>query len=276
MDIEYNYLEIRRRVEQVIQREADGSYFAVYNNLVFRSVFQPIFDSNKEILGVESLIRIRTTSGEAVSPQVFFKEVEENNTHWVFYTLLCSVLHVLNFSISAFCKHKLFINVAPPIFELISNDDAAIAHIMARLEQYQIRPDQITYELMESRGRSPELVLKGMKKMSSHGIHIAMDDYGVEHSTIERAELIRPHYLKLDKSLLVGSEKAVIEEVNSAVALARKVGAKTIAEGIETNAVLQICQDAGIEYFQGYYLAMPEKAPPVNERVELTQRKERG
>jgi EAL domain-containing protein (putative c-di-GMP-specific phosphodiesterase class I)/CheY-like chemotaxis protein len=93
------------------------------------------------------------------------------------------------------------------------------------------------------------------------GIEVAIDDAGSGYASLEAIAALSPDYLKITKGLVstVASEPIKQDLVKMLVELATKIGAKTIAEGIETAEEYGACRELGIDLIQGYYLAHPQE-----------------
>jgi EAL domain-containing protein (putative c-di-GMP-specific phosphodiesterase class I) len=91
------------------------------------------------------------------------------------------------------------------------------------------------------------------------GIEIAIDDAGSGYASLEAIASLAPDYLKITKALIsaIATEPIKQDLVRLLVELAQKIGAKTIAEGIETAEEYSWCEDLGIDLLQGYYIARP-------------------
>lgn len=91
------------------------------------------------------------------------------------------------------------------------------------------------------------------------GIEIAIDDAGSGYASLEAIAALAPDYLKITKALVsaIATEPIKQDLVRLLVELAHKIGAKTIAEGIETEEEYRWCEDLGIDLLQGYYIARP-------------------
>lgn len=261
MSFKYDYIKCRDRVESLIRFDEEGYAYTLYNELTFNSFYQPIYDRNMEIYGVEALVRITDVNGENISPYDYFKALESNDERMLFSTLMCAAIHVINFSRSVYRSKCLFINVAPPIFELVANDETAIESLLKKLALLQLKPNQIIYEIMELQGRNKELAISGIRSLERNNIKVAVDDYGTDHSTVKRVKIIQPDFLKLDKSIVELPLKKGTTEIQNAVDLGRSVESLVIAEGIETKEVLDNCLQCDVDLFQGYYLSMPHKTP---------------
>ncbi len=92
------------------------------------------------------------------------------------------------------------------------------------------------------------------------GIQIAIDDAGSGYASLEAIAALSPDYLKVTKGLIstLAHEPIKQDLLKMLVELARKIGARTIAEGIETAEEFQWCRDLGIDLIQGYYIARPQ------------------
>lgn len=93
------------------------------------------------------------------------------------------------------------------------------------------------------------------------GIEVAIDDAGSGYASLEAIAALAPDYLKITKGLVstLAAEPIKQDLVRMLVDLAGKIGAKTIAEGIETQEEYETCRDIGIDLLQGYYIAYPRE-----------------
>lgn len=106
---------------------------------------------------------------------------------------------------------------------------------------------------------------QALDELRSSGLKIAIDDMGVGYSSLHSVAEIQPDYLKFDFSLVHNLHRSSIKRdlLETLVVLADKIGARSIAEGIETVEELETVREMGIEFGQGYFLAPPAPAPEV-------------
>jgi len=99
------------------------------------------------------------------------------------------------------------------------------------------------------------------------GIEMAIDDAGSGYASLEAIAALAPDYLKVTKGLVstLAAEPIKQDLVKMLVELAGKIGAKTIAEGIETMEEYETCRELGIDLLQGYYLAHPQELPETGD-----------
>jgi len=100
-----------------------------------------------------------------------------------------------------------------------------------------------------------------LDEFRSKGIEVAIDDAGSGYASLEAIAALAPDYLKVTKGLVstLAAEPIKQDLVRMLVDLSGKIGAKTIAEGIETTEEYEACRELGIDLLQGYYLAHPQE-----------------
>jgi EAL domain-containing protein (putative c-di-GMP-specific phosphodiesterase class I)/DNA-binding response OmpR family regulator len=100
-----------------------------------------------------------------------------------------------------------------------------------------------------------------LNEFREKGIEMAIDDAGSGYASLEAIAALAPDYLKITKSLVstLADEPIKQDLVKMLVELGGKVGAKTLAEGIETEEEFTTCRDLGIDLIQGYYFAHPQE-----------------
>ena len=103
-----------------------------------------------------------------------------------------------------------------------------------------------------------------MKDIRNRGAKLAVDDLGSGYSNLKYISDLRPDVVKLDRGLVGGLTKGtrLYRLVTAIVNLCVDMGAKVVAEGIETEGELRAVIGAGVHYGQGYLLARPASPPP--------------
>lgn len=97
--------------------------------------------------------------------------------------------------------------------------------------------------------------------MRSLGCTIALDDFGSGFSSMSQLQTLPIDYIKIDGALITdlpGSEinRALVKSVSE---VAKILKVKTVAEFVESEDILQVLQDLGIDYAQGYLFGKPEE-----------------
>jgi len=121
---------------------------------------------------------------------------------------------------------------------------------------------QFVFELTERAAIEDYVVFRRLlDEFRDKGIEVAIDDAGSGYASLEAIAALTPDYLKITKGLVSTLAQEPIKQdlVKMLVELSAKIGAKTIAEGIETAEEYEWCRDLGIDLLQGYYLAHPQE-----------------
>lgn len=156
------------------------------------------------------------------------------------------------------CKEwPLFLNVYPNEFDygwLVRPDDPMFRHK---------RP--VTLEVTEAVPLKYfdqcESVLTELRKK---GVTLAIDDLGAGYSNLKYISDLDPDVVKIDRELISNIRQGTrqFKLVQSLVRLCQEMGARVVAEGVETVLELVTVMAAGADYAQGYLLARPACPPP--------------
>jgi EAL domain-containing protein (putative c-di-GMP-specific phosphodiesterase class I) len=101
--------------------------------------------------------------------------------------------------------------------------------------------------------------LESLDRLRALGLRIALDDVGLGQSNFRMILDCRPDLLKIDRHFVAGAagddrRRAVLESI---AGLARRLGGRAVAEGVEEEEDLAAASAAGIDLFQGFLLAPP-------------------
>lgn len=163
-------------------------------------------------------------------------------------------------AVNANVDSHLFLNIHPSEFDegwLVRPDDPIFTH------------DRSVYlEITESVPLSHYRHCHGvLREIRSRGVYLAVDDLGAGYSNLKYIADLAPEIVKIDRELVAGLTRAsrLQKLVGSIVRLCEDMGAKVVAEGIETRDELHATLDTGVHYGQGYLFAKPAfPAPPVD------------
>jgi EAL domain-containing protein (putative c-di-GMP-specific phosphodiesterase class I) len=150
---------------------------------------------------------------------------------------------------------RYFINIHP--FEL---DD--IPKLISELEAVRkAHPHlQLVVEVHEQCVCNLEDMRKLREELEQLDIEIAYDDFGAGQARLLELVDAPAHYLKFDMALVRDIDKASDakhEMIALLLSLAKKMGAKTLAEGVEREGEVQMCRALGFDFVQGFYYGMP-------------------
>jgi EAL domain-containing protein (putative c-di-GMP-specific phosphodiesterase class I) len=228
---------------------------------------QPIVDAvSGQPLKGEALVRWRHPEHGMIGPDRFIA-LAENNRALIEKLLLWGIEEALAIAVrlaAAGTALPLAINVSGS--NLLDID--LPKRIMELLARYGVPPAQLAFEITESAAfGDPMRALAILSQLRGHGFDLALDDFGTGYSSLKVLKQLPFTALKIDKSFVVevtiSSDARII--VKSIVDLARNMGLRSIAEGVETREVADLLGTLGADALQGYWVA-----PPMNEE-RLTQ-----
>lgn len=103
-----------------------------------------------------------------------------------------------------------------------------------------------------------------LKEIRGKGVSLVVDDLGAGYSNLKYISDLAPEVVKLDRELIAGLDKGtrLHKLVVQLVRLCTELGARVVAEGIETESELNAAIDAGAHFGQGYFLARPANPLP--------------
>lgn len=232
---------------------------AQFIGLQLSSVFQPIFDLEQSApLGYEALLRAFDKKGCAVSPPAAFRQAEVAE-RLVKFDRLCRTLHTLNYLNMGIRNSLLFLNVHPELLVAVNSHGKVFEHV---LHQHDVPTNEVVIEIHESAVSDEKLLAAAIANYRERGYKIAIDDFGKEHSNLDRLWTLSPEYVKLDGGII---QQAVVNQrlqriLPKLVEIIRDLGADVIIEGVETQEQLELARFAGVHLIQGYLLGRPAAA----------------
>lgn len=217
--------------------------------------YQPQIDLRSgRIVGYEALIRWRHAERGMIPPMEFVPVAEETGMigpigEWVLRQACADARHLPEDCFVA-------VNISPVQF---SNKDF-VGLVGAVLTETGLAPERLELEItetamMQDRDRAATI----LRELSAMGISVAVDDFGTGYSNLSYLIDFPFQKLKIDQSFVMRMDKdegggAVVSTI---VGLARALGVRTIAEGVETETQARLLRAAGCEVVQGYLFGRP-------------------
>jgi EAL domain-containing protein (putative c-di-GMP-specific phosphodiesterase class I)/GGDEF domain-containing protein len=220
---------------------------------------QPQIDINKNTVdGSEVLLRWKHKYYGFIAPDVFIKLAEDTGiinelTLWVADRACRDLEEIINLGYENY-------NVSVNISGKDISEPNFLTHIKEIISQYDIPPSSLTFELTESVMVNDFNHLSHvMNELASMGIHVAIDDYGTGYSSLLYISQLPFNELKIDKSFVkdLESSERDLTIVRTTIEMAKNLGLKIVAEGIESKAVGEILKRHGCNIAQGYYYQKP-------------------
>lgn len=141
--------------------------------------------------------------------------------------------------------------------------DDVVEAVRSALSDADVSGDRMTLELTESAFiNDPDGAKKLLDSLKALDTHLAMDDFGTGYSNLAYLQQLPIDVLKIDRSfvsdMMIDKDKRAI--VRTVLSLARALGMKTTAEGIESEEISDVLRRLGCSVGQGYYFARPLNA----------------
>ncbi|WP_353893117.1 EAL domain-containing protein [Proteinivorax hydrogeniformans] len=248
-----DYVKKASRIQHAIEKDQFSLYYQPQVSL-----------TGKRITGVEALVRwIHPTDG-FVSPGEFIPLAEKTGQirdieKWV-------VSEALNQK-KKWEQQGVDLKVSINLSTTTLNSDLQIFSLKELLSSYDVRLDQITFEITETAIISNlEEVIERLNSLKELGVKIALDDFGTGYSSMNYLKKLPIDQIKLDRSFIDKVEKSKEDEViiKSILYLAKKFNYDVIAEGIETENQLQKLKNFECPTGQGYLFSRPVPAYELN------------
>ena len=240
----------------------------------FEPFFQPIVSlSDRRITGFESLARWRNPTRGLVQPAEFVAAAEATGLiREIDTVILQRAWRTLDIALDEFPQAErllLSVNLSARHFQ-----DADIVDAVRRLMaeghgQKSCLQVEITETLLINNTESAEQILTQLKAL---GVVVALDDFGTGYSSLVYLHRFPIDCIKIDRSFskqLISSDRSRAI-VRSIIGLAASMGLRSVAEGVEEEAVVSALADLGCQYAQGTYFSVPLPEAGLRELLERT------
>jgi EAL domain-containing protein (putative c-di-GMP-specific phosphodiesterase class I) len=137
------------------------------------------------------------------------------------------------------------------------------AYIERTLRSHDLDGSQFVIEITESSAmRDPAQTARVLDALRALGVRIALDDFGVGHSSLAYLKLFPVDLLKLDRCFVsgIGADPREEQLIEIMISLAHRIGARVVAEGVEQPEQMEWLKRAGCDFVQGYLIGRP--VPP--------------
>jgi diguanylate cyclase (GGDEF)-like protein len=234
--------------------------FAIERN-EFELYYQPIIKlENASLVGFEALVRWNHPQRGLVPPNEFIPISESTG---LIIPMTVQILH-------AACKQVVdwqrIYGTAEPLSVAVNLSGKHFAHpalveqITTVIGETGISPSSLKLELTESAVMdNAETAILMLKQIKDTGVQISIDDFGTGYSSLSYLHRFPIDQLKVDRSFVSAMEENSEngEIVRTVIALAKALGLKVVAEGIESVHQFHQLRILGCEYGQGYLFAKP-------------------
>jgi diguanylate cyclase (GGDEF)-like protein len=209
---------------------------------------------------VELLLRLRDEDGKLVQPGSFMPAAERYGLmplvdRWVIrnaFALLASRLSSSEPAQLSSCA----INLSGATF----GDDDFVDYVRRQFDIYRVPPGMICFEITETSAIADlpraKRFIQALKKL---GCRFSLDDFGTGMSSFAYLKHLPVDYIKIDGSFVTEMLNSKIDRamVEMIVRIARVMGKRTVAEFVESDEMIGVLREIGVDYAQGYAIGKP-------------------
>ncbi len=233
----------------------------------FVPYFQPVAEvGSGRIVAVETLARMREPDGRIALPVEFLGAAER----FGIVTAIDRAIIAAAFDGLAAARKRISpeLEIGINLSGLDFDDDTLVADISRMARAKGIRPERVTFEITETAAlRDFDRVRDFTLALTGEGFHFALDDFGMGFSSFRYLRELPVSSLKLDISYVrdLPKEKANRVFVRGMAGICRGLGVKTVAEGVESEEVMELLPELGVDRAQGWHVGYPSPDLPVIE-----------
>ncbi len=236
--------------------------------------YQPQADGlSGQIVGVEALVRWRHPTQGLIAPDDFIPVAEQTG---LIGLLADYVVSQVALQWRAWQDNGITMEVSVNASMRNLQDQTFAANVCRRLNEAGMPPSALTVEITESSIMADSnRTVASVNALAAAGIGISVDDFGTGYSSLTHLRQLPVREIKIDKSFVMNlsndSRDGSDAIVRAVIDLGRNLGLSVVAEGVETEAVMEQLIAWGCHRIQGYYLAKP--MPAAQATAWLTERR---
>lgn len=224
----------------------------------FEAFFQPkVSLSSGKTVGAEALARWRHPERGIIGPIAFVAILEQSRR---LDELTVIMLKQAAEACSQWQAAGMDLCVSVNL-SLVSLSDPGFAdRIIDTVRAVNLDPHYVMLEITETAAMTDEApALENLARLRMRGFGLSVDDYGTGFSSLRQLTRVPFTELKIDQSFVKGcslnaSARAIVD---SSVEMARQLGIRSVAEGVETQADWDVLKRLGCDLAQGYLIARP-------------------
>jgi diguanylate cyclase (GGDEF)-like protein/PAS domain S-box-containing protein len=225
--------------------------------------YQPQVDLRTgAIIGMEALIRWKHPTRGVLYPADFIATAEKTGViipmaRWV---LDHACEQMRRWEDAGIAPATVAVNVS--LRELRTGNDL-VSDISSILAKYRLAPQRLELDVTEAILAQITLtkndVLSQLRKL---GVSVAIDDFGTEYSSFSYLRQYHVNHVKLGRSFVAGAtaDEDSAATIHAIINLARELGIKVIAEGVEARTQLDLAISTGSAEAQGFFFSKPVAA----------------
>jgi EAL domain-containing protein (putative c-di-GMP-specific phosphodiesterase class I) len=147
------------------------------------------------------------------------------------------------------------------------------SQVQSAITRFGLTPGQLELEITESVAmEDPERAIGQLRVLRDSGVELAIDDFGTGYSSLAYLKMLPIHTLKLDRAFVrdIETDENDAAISSATLALAKILGLRVVAEGVETEAQRDFLTSHDCNLLQGYLFGKPEPADVLTARWQTS------
>ncbi|TQM04284.1 putative bifunctional diguanylate cyclase/phosphodiesterase [Pseudonocardia kunmingensis] len=223
------------------------------------AIYQPVVDPVSGRISALEVLARWTHEGVAVPPSEFMPACAEAGLSGQLTALMleqgCAQLAAWTAGL-AHRRLRIAVNVDPTEF----GDEGLPDRVAGVLRRHGLSPGQLALEMTETAvNNRPGSAVDVMRRLRALGVRVALDDFGTGYSTLSRLARTPADTVKIDRSFVAHIDHDEQQRwfLRGILDLARHLGLRTVAEGVERAGQLHELRRQGCDLVQGHFVARP-------------------
>jgi EAL domain-containing protein (putative c-di-GMP-specific phosphodiesterase class I)/FixJ family two-component response regulator len=210
------------------------------------------------LVGAEVLVRWQHPTRGLLYPDSFLPAIEAHGLGLALTETVLEQALTLCTQHPGVCDRlpRLSVNLPPQALSDLGFPD----RVAARLAHHGLDASRLAFELTEtSFAREPVSALDILSRLRLKGVELSIDDFGVGYSSLEQLRQLPFNEIKIDKQFVneLGQTARSTAIVKGTISMAKDLGLRVLAEGVETVEVWRLLQALRCDLAQGYLITRP-------------------
>jgi EAL domain-containing protein (putative c-di-GMP-specific phosphodiesterase class I) len=225
-----------------------------------------------EVEGVEALLRWRHPRHGDVPPLSYLPAAERTD---VIGELTLHTLALATRQAAEWRRRGLEVSIAVNVAPAALEDARLAADLAALLGEQDVPAWTITLEITEGALSGSGMLAGQVEALAGVGVCVSIDDFGTGESSLARLDRLPLHELKIDRAFIsavaAGGQRTLLAAI---IRTAHELGLRTVAEGVETEEMVECLRTLGCDAIQGFHISRPLPADEIE--TWLRERADRG
>jgi len=255
----YRFFTAEMQVRSARNLQLANALYHALDGTQLQVVYQPQLSMHAgSVIGAEALLRWQHPELGMISPAEFIPVAEDSGMirqigEWV---LRQSVRQAKTWMEKGISPLIMAVNLSAIQFRQPDLPDM----VSRILDEEGLPPEYLELELTEGAAmHDPQSAIIMINNLHDRGIRMSVDDFGTGYSSLSYLKRFKVYKLKIDQSFVrdISTDPEDKAIVGAIISMAKSLGLKTIAEGVETEGQLAFLREQGCDEVQGYYYSRP-------------------